>query len=152
MYSGRFLILYCLQARISAVNGEDCAGRERGRAACKIEHQSDHFVRLGDSSHRRTADPLRNRRVVRRRKPSGRERRIREAGADRVDAHAALRPLVGHALRQHDDARLGRVVRALLLWQWVHDQAGHGRDVHNIAVSLLQHPVPERAAHEERAR
>ena len=107
MYSGRFLILYRLQARISAVNGEDCAGRERGRVACKIEHQSDHFVRLGDSSHRRAAEPLCDRGVVRRTQPSGRERRVGKAGADRVDAHAALRPLVGHALCQHDDARLG---------------------------------------------
>ena len=152
MYSGRFLILYRLQACISAVNGEDCAGRERGRVACKIEHQSDHFVRLGDPAHRRTTDPFGDHRVVRRRKPSGRERRVGKAGADRVDAHAALRPLVGHALRQHDDARLGRVVRALLLGQGIDDQAGHGRDVHNIAVSLLQHPVSERATHEERAR
>lgn len=101
------LILYCLQARISAVNGEDCAGRERGRVACKIEHQSDHFVRLGDPAHRRAAEPLRDRGVVRRTQPSGRERRVGKAGADRVDAHAALRPLVGHALCQHDDARLG---------------------------------------------
>ena len=40
----------------------------------------------------------------------------------------------------------------MLLRQGIDDQAGHGCDVHDIAVSLLQHPVPERAAHEERAR
>ena len=152
MYSGRFLILYCLQARISAVNREDCAGCKRRRVACKIEDKPDHFVRLGDPAHRRTADPFGDRRVVRRTQPSGRERRVGKAGADRVDAHAALRPLVGHALRQHDDTRLRRVVRALLLGQGIDDQAGHGRDVHDIAVPLLQHPVSERATHEERAR
>ena len=36
-----------------------------------LEIESDHFVRLGDSSHRRAADPLGDCGVVRRRKPSG---------------------------------------------------------------------------------
>ena len=107
MYSGRFLILYFLQARISAVDGEDCAGCKRRRVACKIEDKADHFIRLGDPAHRRAAEPLRDRGVVWRTQPSGRERRIGKAGADRVDAYAALRPFVGHALCQHDDARLG---------------------------------------------
>ena len=67
------LILYCLQARISAVDGEDCAGCKRRRVACKIEDKADHFIRLGDPAHRRAAEPLRDRGVVWRTQPSDRK-------------------------------------------------------------------------------